>query len=91
MTGVVIALMGVGGGIVGVLGMTWLQQQTTAQMQGRMMSLVMFASVALDPFSQAISGGLMEVGLTGLFVAAGIAMLLTALVSWLGSSRDRPR
>jgi MFS family permease len=83
MASVAIALMGVGGGIVGVLGLTWLQQQTATLMQGRMMSLVMFASVALDPFSQAISGVLMEINLTGLFVAAGIAMLTAALVSSL--------
>ena len=43
------------GGIVGVLGLTWLQQQTTTYMQGRIMSLVMFAAVALDPISQATS------------------------------------
>ena len=90
MAGIVIALMGLGGGIIGVLGITWLQQQTTIQMQGRMMSLVMFASVALDPFSQAISGVLMEINLTGLFVAAGIAMLIMAIVSFLSRSRDRP-
>jgi MFS family permease len=81
MAAIVIALMGVGGGIVGVLGLTWLQTQTSTPMQGRMMSLVMFASVALDPFSQAISGVLMEVDLKGLFVAAGMAMLVTAVVS----------
>jgi MFS family permease len=59
MVGIVIALMGLGGGIIGVLGITWLQQQTATHMQGRMMSLVMFASVALDPFS----GVLMEINL----------------------------
>jgi MFS family permease len=88
--GIVIALMGLGGGIVGVLGITWLQQQTATHMQGRMMSLVMFASVALDPFSQAISGVLMEINLTGLFVAAGIAMMSMAIVPFLSESRDRP-
>jgi MFS family permease len=90
MASVVMALMGVGSGIVGVLGITWLQQQTSTVMQGRMMSLVMFASVALDPFSQAISGVLMEINLTGLFVTAGIAMLITALISSLNGSLDRP-
>jgi MFS family permease len=90
MAGIVIALMGLSGGIIGVLGITWLQQQTATPMQGRMMSLVMFASVALDPFSQAISGVLMEINLTGLFVAAGIAMLIMAIVSFLSGSRDRP-
>ncbi|MGB7413716.1 MAG: MFS transporter, partial [Thermosynechococcaceae cyanobacterium] len=72
----VIALMGIGGGIVGVLGLTWLQQQTAQQMQERMMSLVMFAAISLDPFSQAISGVLLEINLTGLFVAAGSLMVL---------------
>ncbi len=53
--------------------------------------MVMFASVALDPFSQAISGVLMEVDLTGLFIAAGVAMLVTALVSSLTGVSDRSR
>jgi MFS family permease len=56
----IILSMGIGGGIVGVLALTWLQQQTAIAMQGRMMSLVMFAAVALDPFSQAISGVLLD-------------------------------
>jgi MFS family permease len=85
----VIALMGVGGGIVGVLGLTWLQQQTAMQMQGRMMSLVMFAAIALDPFSQAISGVLLEINLTGLFITAGSIMFLTGFVASLKESGDR--
>ena len=52
------------------------------------MSLVMFAAVALDPFSQAISGVLLDISLTGLFLAAGITMLATALVSLLSQTRD---
>lgn len=78
---IIIALMGVGGGSIGVLGLTWLQQKTTTHMQGRMMSLVMFAAVALDPFSQAISGALVEVSLVGLFATAGSMMLLTAFLA----------
>lgn len=88
MASIIIALMGLGGGIVGVLGLTWLQQQTVKDMQGRMMSLVMFAAIALDPFSQAISGVLLEINLTGLFVSAGITMLLTALISCLSQTSD---
>jgi MFS family permease len=83
----VILIMGIGGGITGVLGLTWLQQETASAMQGRMMGLVMFAGVALDPFSQAISGLLLEVNLTGLFIAAGMVMLGTALVASLSPDR----
>jgi MFS family permease len=84
----IILSMGIGGGIVGVLALTWLQQETAISMQGRMMSLVMFAAVALDPFSQAISGVLLDVSLTGLFVAAGIAMLFTAFVALISQTRE---
>ncbi|MDB9491049.1 MFS transporter [Dolichospermum circinale CS-534/05] len=80
----IIALMGIGGGTVTVLGITWLQQNTAANMQGRIMGLTMFAAVALDPLSEGISGLLLEVSLTGLFVAAGVTMLLTAIVSSIG-------
>lgn len=60
----IILSMGISGGIVGVLALTWLQQETEIAMQGRVTSLVMFAAVALDPFSQAISGMLFDVSLT---------------------------
>ncbi|MBW4518719.1 MAG: MFS transporter [Scytolyngbya sp. HA4215-MV1] len=91
MAALIILLMGIGGGLVGVLALTWLQQETAISMQGRMMSLVMFAAVALDPFSQAISGALLDVNLTGLFVLAGSTMLGTAFVSFLAQTRDRPK
>lgn len=71
--------MGISGGLVGVLALTWLQRETATAMQGRMMGLAMFASVALDPFSQAISGALLEASLTGLFLSAGAALLVVAL------------
>ncbi|MEB3173620.1 MAG: hypothetical protein VKN60_00275, partial [Cyanobacteriota bacterium] len=81
--------MGIGGGIVGVLALTWLQRETATAMQGRMMSLVMFASVALDPFSQGISGALLEMSLTGLFLSAGAVLFVVALMSLLSQSRVR--
>lgn len=77
----VIMLMGLGGGFVGVIAVSWLQNQTNAAMQGRMMGLLTFTSVALDPFSQAISGFLMDINLTLMFVMAGATMLLTAAVT----------
>jgi MFS family permease len=83
MAAIVLVFMGIGGGIIGVIGLTWLQQQTAISMQGRMMSLVMFAAVALDPFSQALSGLLVEINLTYLFITAGCMMLVTALVSYM--------
>ena len=83
----IILSMGIGGGLVGVLALTWLQQETAIAMQGRMMSLVMFAAVALDPFSQAISGVLLDMSLTGLFVTAGITMMFTVFLVLISQTR----
>ncbi|NJL55435.1 MFS transporter [bacterium] len=77
----VMAGMGIGSGIVSIIAIVWLQQQTKQHMRGRIISLVMFVSIALDPFSQAISGFLSNISLTLLFLASGITMLLAALLA----------
>ncbi|MUG92872.1 MFS transporter [Scytonema sp. UIC 10036] len=81
-----IALMGLGGGFVSVIAIGWLQEQTVAEMQGRMMGLLTFTAVALDPFSQAASGFLMDINLTLMFVVAGATMLLTAVITPFSST-----
>ena len=70
------AAMGLGGGLVGVLATAWLQRETPAPLQGRVMALAMLASVAFDPLSQALSGVLIDISLPGLFLIAGGSLLL---------------
>ncbi|MCU0495643.1 MAG: MFS transporter, partial [Chloroflexaceae bacterium] len=77
------ATMGVGVGVVGVVAISWLQRRTPDTMQGRMASLLVFAAVALDPFSNAISGAMLDVSLTWLYLGAGSFMLLVAGAVWL--------
>lgn len=76
----VLAAMGVGGGLVGVMATVWLQRETPAALQGRVMALAMVAGVAFDPLSQALAGLLLDVSLTAVFLAGGGALLLTALL-----------
>src|SRR3712207_7151662 len=45
----IVAGMGVGAGYLGVGLMAWLQERTKPSMHGRVMSLMMFAAVAVDP------------------------------------------
>lgn len=78
----ILACMGFAGGIVSVLAITWLQEKTEISMQGRVMSLLTFAAIALDPFSQALSGFVLEINLPTLFVSAGIIMLLTGSITY---------
>jgi hypothetical protein len=64
-----------------VSGMAWLQRRSEARMQGRVMSMVMFAIMGLTPISYALAGMVAEVGTGLLFVGAGAGMLLLAVAT----------
>jgi Transmembrane secretion effector len=72
------AVTGVGTGVVNTYGVSWLQRRTDPAMQGRVMSLVMLASMGLTPVSYAASGAIAQVNPTLLFVIAGGMILLCA-------------
>ncbi len=57
---------------------SWLQRRTDPAMQGRVMSLVMMASIGLVPISLAASGALADVNPTVLFLIAGGLILLAS-------------
>jgi predicted MFS family arabinose efflux permease len=63
---------------LGVITISWLQERAEPGLLGRVMSLVMFSAVALDPISFALAGGLVEVNLEATFVGAGALLFLTA-------------
>jgi MFS family permease len=75
----VMAVTGIGTGVVNTYGISWLQRRTDRQMQGRVMSLVMLASMGLTPIAYAISGAVAEVNVTVLFLAAGGMALLCGI------------
>ena len=77
---IVAAVMGAAAGYLGVALISWLQERATPELLGRVMSLVVFAAVALDPVSYALTGILVAGGLERLFLAAGGAMAVTALL-----------
>jgi hypothetical protein len=72
------AYSGVGTGVVNTYGISWLQRRTDFAMQGRVMSLVMLASIGLTPIAYAVSGAIAQVNPTLLFLIAGGMMLLCA-------------
>jgi MFS family permease len=71
-------LSGIGTGVVNTYGVSWLQRRTDPAMQGRVMSLVMLASMGLTPVSYAVSGAIADVSPTLLFLIAGGMILLCA-------------
>jgi MFS family permease len=72
--------MGTGAGYLGVVLMAWLQERTKPSLHGRVMSLMMFAAVAVDPLSYALMGALSELDLWIMFAAAGSLLTITALL-----------
>ncbi len=72
-------LMGIANGYANIMLITWLQQKVAPEMTGRVMSLVMFAAVGLNPVSNALAGMLIGLNITVLLVCAGIMMTLFTL------------
>ncbi len=72
--------MGLGAGYLGVVLMAWLQERTKPSLHGRVMSLMMFAAVAVDPLSYALMGALSTLDLRIMFASAGTLLMLTALL-----------
>ncbi|MGC1375084.1 MAG: MFS transporter [Anaerolineales bacterium] len=73
-----ILALGIGNGYISLIIFTWMQQRTPREMLGRIMSIVMLASMGLVPLSQAISGAIIRWSLSGLFAISGGLMLLAA-------------
>jgi hypothetical protein len=66
-----LGISGIATGVVNTYGISWLQRRTDTAMQGRVMSLVMLASMGLTPVAYAASGAIADVNPTLLFVLAG--------------------
>ncbi len=63
---------------LGVINISWLQERSEPELTGRVMSLALLATVALDPVSFALAGILVEVNLRAMFLGAGVLLLLTS-------------
>jgi MFS family permease len=72
-------IMGAANGYNNILLITWLQNRISPAMTGRIMSLIMFASVGLNPISTALSGILIGFNPTMLLVSAGSMMTIFTL------------
>ena len=76
----VVLFMGIAQGYVTILFITWLQRRTSADMLGRMMSLLMFASIGLQPLSNLLTGALIGLNASYLFIVFGFLMIAMTLL-----------
>ena len=67
--------MGLASGYVNITFITWLQRRTPEAMLGRMMSVLMFASIGLVPISTALVGFIIRFNLPALFIGGGLIIL----------------
>jgi hypothetical protein len=74
-------VMGTANGYANIMLITWLQQKVAPEMTGRIMSLVMFAAVGLNPVSTALAGALIGLNAAVLLVCAGSLMTLFTLAA----------
>jgi uncharacterized membrane protein len=81
--------MGISNGYVNILAFTWMQSNTPEAMLGRVMSLIMFASIGVNPIAMALAGVVVGVGVVPLFIGCGAALTVGTLASLL--SRDLRR
>jgi predicted MFS family arabinose efflux permease len=72
-------MMGTANGYANINMITWLQQRVAPEMTGRIMSLMMFAAVGLNPVSTALAGALIGINVTALLICAGLLMTLFTL------------
>jgi MFS family permease len=84
----VAAVSGATLGFGNLLGMSWIQARVPKQLMGRVMSLLMVASMGLVPVSELVAGVFVQISLTGLLVAAGLGMAAVSVAA-LGSARIR--
>ncbi len=75
-------LMGLAVGYLMVFFFSWVQARTPQRMMGRMMSLIIFASVGLVPLSQLLAGAVARWSVTALFVGAAVLLGLVVARAW---------
>ena len=79
-------VMGSASGYANILMITWLQRKVAPEMTGRIMSLVMFAAIGLNPVSTALAGVFIGLNTAVLLVCAGILMTLFTLSAAFSSA-----
>ncbi len=79
----IMLVIGVANGYVNINFFTWLQKRIPQELMGRVMSLIMIASVGLAPISNALAGAISQINLNMLFIGGGGLMAAVSLFAIL--------
>ncbi len=78
---VLMLVLGVGNGYLGISLITAIQSRTPRELLGRIMGLVMLATIGLVPIGQSLAGALRRWNVSILMAVGGVGMILLAV--WL--------
>jgi MFS family permease len=76
-------VIGASAGFMNVQLIAWFQQRVDRSVLGRVMSVLMFASLGLMPLSLAAAGVAVQWSLSGLFASAGALVLMVTIIAGL--------
>lgn len=79
----ILFVIGASAGFMNVQLLAWFQQRVDRSMLGRVMSVLMFASLGLIPLSLAAAGVAVQWSLSGMFAGAGVLVLMVTLIAAL--------
>ena len=79
----ILFVMSASAGFLNVHLLSWFQQRVDRTMRGRVMSVLMFASLGLMPLSLAAAGVAIQWSLRGMFIGAGASVLVVTSIAAL--------
>jgi MFS family permease len=79
----ILFVIGASAGFMNVHLLAWFQQRVDRRVLGRVMSVLMFASLGLMPLSLAAAGVAVQWSLNGMFAGAGVLVLVITLIAAL--------
>jgi MFS family permease len=79
----ILFVMSASAGFLNVHLLAWFQQRVDRAMLGRVMSVLMFASIGLMPLSLAAAGVAVQWSLSGMFAGAGVMVLVVTCIAAL--------
>ena len=78
--------MGIANGYVTIIFITWLQARTPEALLGRVMSVMIFFVIGLNPISMAVSGLFNKIDTGYTFIVSGILMTVIVLLAYFSKS-----
>ena len=83
---IICLILGIANGYVTIIFITWLQARTPPELLGRVMSVMIFFVIGLNPVSMALSGFFSNINISMTFFISGVLMTIIVLLAYFSES-----